>query len=141
MAGSRDRAIHLELMCAMGEDILNRAKVMQAREDRATALAERRQRQRMSAIAFLESGDPVADGGLPPYGDLWDREYNVRPYPEARPTDHAMATIYDGTSIGYLYGDRDWDDEGVYLDSPYANELRGWTLVRTGAEVRARRKK
>lgn len=91
---------------------------------------EERLRQQEAAYLFLTTGVDFEVDEEPPYGKEWDRNYNTTPYPEAVPIDE----MYDGTSIGLLYGmdcksgDRRFSHHG-YL------EMAGWNLVREGVEV------
>lgn len=118
--------IHAETMA-----ILN--PVGPAKEDREARLEDRRLRQQISALAYLLEGDPV-QSEAPPYGKTWNREYNPQPYPEAVPDPE----VYHGTGVGLLYGQLGIEDE---RGLEHAHLLAGWTLVRTGAEVRGRRSK
>lgn len=94
-------------------------------------LAARRMSQRDAAWHFLTTGEGDEPAqAKPPWGKIWDRDYNPMPYPEARPVD---PMFYEGTGIGHLYG--------IDLSSQMAWTLAGWNLVRTGSEQRKRRKK
>lgn len=98
-------------------------------------VTERRTRQKQGARIYLTSGDEKDQSyGPPPYGKVWNREYNPRPYPESVPDKE----IYGGTGVGFLYGF--YGRLAEFDIFPHAWHLAGWTLVRTGAEVRSKKR-
>lgn len=101
-----------------------RANFARSQEDRVA--------QRDAAERFLVTGrtnNPDIDRVGPPYGDFWNRDYNIMPYPEAEPDTEK----YDGTGIGFLYGLDSEASSG--LRRMYSLDMAGWNLVREGVEV------
>lgn len=93
---------------------------------------EERVQQRDGAERFLVTGrtnNPDIGDVDPPYGDEWNRDYNIMPYPEAEPD----IETFDGTGIGFLYGMDSEAHDG--LRRMYALDMAGWNLVREGVEV------
>lgn len=88
-------------------------------------LERRRASQQRDAWHFLTTG---LSRGIPPYGKEWNRDYNPMPYPEAAVDPY----VYMGTGIGCLYR-LEGSNEHLW-------QLAGWNIVRTHAEVRARKK-
>lgn len=110
------------------QDQLNPRSPFKARFNLENELEDKDAMQKMSAWHFLTTGEQ-GKGALPPYGKVWDRDYNPIPYPEARPDD---PEFFMGTGIGLLYGIIGCDE--------HAWQLAGWNIVRTGSEQRKRRK-
>lgn len=90
---------------------------------------EQRLRQQEAAYLFLTTGVDFECDEDPPYGKVWDRNYNPMPYPEADPVDE----MYNGTGIGFLYA----MDSGTsgFRPHTFAVDMAGWNLVREGVEV------
>lgn len=113
--------------------------VGKGKAERAEAVESRRAEQRAAALQFLAEGDPV-QWVSPPYGKTWNREYNPQPYPESVPD----LETYNGTGVGFLYGyygaDTPTEDALPFGATDFAWTLAGWQLVRTGAEVRGRKR-
>lgn len=108
-----------------------------AASERRAELKARRQRQKASAYVYLRSGDPVGSGEPPPYGDVWNRDYNPRPYPDAVPSPQHKED-YRGTGVGFLYDIKPFEESDPIR--AFMLDLVGWNLVRSGTEVRGKKK-